>query len=391
MKKICLIALVFILCMAMALPSFAAKTHKESTLGFAECTTGAEAAWDGKDDTAFEGSITGKFAKRSVLTGMTVKAGKTIHNLKVYGSEDGSEWIELYSVERIRSLYILGSNGSGSYTDEMYDNMYTYAITYLRIEMEYGSISDLKLHGYEVDVTGKIAKLDASYGKGGYESSGSYYDDNRGHYMLDHVIGSADRGDVVTFPDSQNKYAYLTLKLEKAQKLTAIAFVHKTKDNNSVRWNGVKFEISADGSTWKTVETLPADFSTRFDLSQRTVVLIPINDSAEYCYVRISSTTASMSIGAVDVYADATAPSINTASMLNGWEGNPYKGVEAPKEETSKEQTTDANVDEQTTSAAAETEAEKSGCGSSIAASFGVAALVTAAVAVASKKRSKEN
>ncbi len=391
-RKISLIVCVIALCMTLCVPTFAAKLHTDGKLAFSECTEGAAAAFDGNRSTAFAGSITGKFAKRSVITGITVRAEKAIVNLKVYGSEDGSNWIEIYQSSKIRSLTIFGSNGSDSYTEEIYNNMYTYAFTYLRFEAEYGSFAEIELRGYEVDVKGKIAELDTDYAKGGYDSSGSYYEDNRGHYMLDHIIGSPDRGDVITYADSLNKYAFLTLKLKEAQPLSAISFIHKTNDKNVTRWDGVKFEVSKDGEVWKTVEVLPGDFSTRGELRDRTIVLVTVKDTDAYSYVRVSSTTGSLSIGAVDVYADVKAPALDVSKVVNGWEGDPYIGAEAPAEteaETEAEAETNGNADTSESSPTDKT--EKDGCNAALAAPVAVIAVAMAAsVAVLPKKRSKE-
>ena len=173
--------------MVMAEDAENVQFFKETELSFATYTDGAANAFDGDSNTGYCGSITGQFAKKSVIMGITVKASSPIVNLTVKGSENGVDWVEIYTQKKINSVAIFGSNGSGSISDLTCDNMFTYAFKYLRFEMEYGAISEIIVRGYEMDTVGQLAELDTSFGKGGYQTSGSYYSDyNRMPYVINH-------------------------------------------------------------------------------------------------------------------------------------------------------------------------------------------------------------
>ena len=345
MLKKCFLPVCLLLALLLCIPAGAVTSdltvYTNGTLRFASFTEGAERAFDGDPSTAFEGSVTGMFSGRSVLTGLTIRAGSKIRNLVVSGSEDGVHWVKLYSRERVNSACIFGYNGV-NFDDSALNEMYTYALRYLRVEMEYGSIAELEIRGYEVDVHGTVAELDADFGDGdGYESSGSYYEDHRTPYLFDHIIGSAAYGDAITYPDSQNKYAYLTVRTAQDAPLRAIALAHKTNDSNAIRWNGVRIEASQDGKAWDTLRVLPADFSVTNDLRQKTLFILTLEGENSYRYVRISSTSASISIGTLDLYVDAPAAEVPD-SVLSGWEGDPYLGPNAPVETREPDSETDA-------------------------------------------------
>lgn len=368
---------------------------RNGTLTFSVYTDGAEAAFDGDTSTAYAGSVTGQFPVRSVISGITLRAASPIVNLTVSGSEDGVRWIPLYSREKVNSVCIFGYNGS-SYTDSALNEMYTYALRYLRFELEYGSIAEIVLRGYEADLGGTVAALDASFGEGkGYDCSGSYYEDDRTTYLFDHIIGSADYGDAITYPDSTNKYAYLTVHTADAAPITAIALAHKSNDKNVTRWNGVKIEASEDGIGWTVLKTLPADFSVTNDLGQKTLFFLTVDPGNAYRYVRLSSTAASISIGSLDIYTQGESAEI-PATVLSGWEGDPYVSEKKPtqSEETSDSApagtdgpgtVTDAPADGTGT---AEPDGQNAGCGSSVSVVLPVL-LLAGAPALLRKKRKR--
>ena len=373
MKRILtLLLLLTVLATVLCFPSFAEAptvfAHHEIT--FDAYTAGAESAFDESNTTAYAGSITGHFAKRTVLSGVSVRAGSQIRNLTVSGSTDGIHWIPLYTAEKIATVRIWGSM-TGTPSGTQFHDLYTYAFSYLRFEMTYGSIADITLWGYETELASdeQLAGFDTAFGYGGYTHSGSYYGNNeRAKELLTHCIGGGDQGDVLTYSDPINKFAYLTVKFEKAERLTAIAFAHKSGDKNDVRWNGVKFEISSDGENWTAVCTLSADFNKQSNLKNGNLVLIRPEAAMECTYVRVSSTAGSISIGALDLYVQGQAATV-PSDILNTWTGNPYTGEKAPAESEQTKERIDAEIPtkEQQTNAVTDAPAPSgSGCGSRI-------------------------
>ena len=381
------------------------RVYENGTLQFEAFTDGAEAAFDSDPATAFAGSITGKFAGRSVLTGITLQAGSKIRGLVVLGSEDGVNWVELYSRERVNTVCIFGYNGV-TYDETGMNEMYTYAMEYLRIEIEYGSIADIQLRGYEVEVSGTIAELDADYGEGkGYDFSGSYYldsaDEVRTPYLFDHTIGSGSQGDAITKPvgSAQDAAAWIAVRTAVDRPLTAIALAHKSNDGNMLRWRGVRIEASADGETWDLLKVISADFDTVNDLTQKTLFILTVDPDNSYRYVRLSKTGSAISIGSMDLYVAADAVEL-PENLLNDWEGDPYLGPEAPEETDDAPEETDDPTQESTTAPtpaestpgtapSAETP-QQSGCGSVLAGGTGAAAVCAAALgalAVAGRRR----
>lgn len=374
----------------------APRTFKEAEITFAEYTEGASAAFDGDKDTGYTGSITGMFAKRTVLTGITVRASSPIVGLKVSGSENGVDWVELHSQKNVSTIAILGSNGSGSVSDTTCDSMYTYSLKYLRVEMEYGAIGEIKMYGYETDVEGYISELDTSFGTDGYESSGSYYTDYaRMPYVLDHTVHSSAKGEVITYKfldaAQKQKYAYLTLKAEGSSPITEIALMHKD-DKNVTRWDGVRVEVSADGKSWVEVTTFPDNLSTQTNLRARTVMIVDVPDDGAYTYARISSTKSSISICVMDLYTKCDVAPQVPENVLKGWEGDPFKSVNAPadtKDGNNTEGNSQTSAEDDST---AESTAEegKSGCGSAVVAVSAPIAVCSALAALCPKRRKRK-
>ncbi len=355
MKKSIFILLTLCLCSCLCLPIFArgtygACTYDEDIINFSEYTDGADNAFDGKQSTAFAGSVTGKFQGKAVVSGVTVRAKDEIKNLKIYGSENGDEWIELYSEKKIRKLSVFGSTNNGTYSDEILDSMYTYAFTYLRLEIEYGSIAEITMYGYEVDVRGSISALDEDYALGGFDCTMVYSDmpaDDQQEFnakkcanLVGHVLGSKENGAAIV-KGTTDEFAYFTVKLKEPSRLTEIAFCHLYDDRNMIRWNNLVFEGSVDGENFEAIGILPPDFSYMNNLKARTMAFLPIEADKEYSYVRMSVPKGGMSISAVDFYIEAQMPDIDTAKVLNAWEGDPYIAVkqeqasaEAPTETT---------------------------------------------------------
>ena len=363
----------------------------ESRLNFTSYTEGAESVFDGDSETGFGGSITGVFAKKSVVMGVTVKASSTIINLSVKGSENGVDWVELYSQKRIGSIAIFGSNGSGSISDLTCDNMFTYSFKYLRFEMEYGEISEIEIRGYEMDTVGTLAELDKTFGKGGYQTSGSYYSDyNRMPYVINHCIHSTEKGDAITAPTGDT-FAYATLKISGTAPITEIALCHKN-DKNTNRWNDVLVEVSADGQTWTKVTQLASDFNELHNLRERTVFLIQVDNPNQtpYTYARISSNDGSaISIAVFDLYT-AKDPVEVPSNILKGWDNDPYIAIKAPaqSEEDTTEDTTEITSEVITdTQSEQPSEEKKSGCGSAISSMTALPIMFIAVGAFATKKR----
>ncbi len=372
MKRSLFLLIITIIVATTCIPSFAESSNvfKHHEVTFDTYTDGAESAFDEDSATAYTGSITGHFAKRTVLSGVSVRAGSKIRNLTVSGSTDGINWILLYSAEKITTVRIWGSM-TGTPSGTQYDDLYTYAFSYLRFEMTYGSIADITLWGYETDlaVDEQLANFDTTFGYGGYQHSGSYYESNdRAKELLTHCIGNGDHGDVLIYSDSLNKFSYLTVKLEKSERLTAIAFAHKSGDRNDARWNGVNFEVSSDGENWATVCTLSADFNKQNNLKSGNLVLIRPDSATECTYVRISSTSASISIGALDLYVQGQSSTV-PSDVLNAWSGNPYAGEKVPAESEQTKERIDAEIptkERQTEVTTNVSDSSGSGCGSRI-------------------------
>lgn len=334
--------------------------YSTGSLTFSERTAGSDAAFDGNNSTAFAGSITGMFAKRSVLSGITIRAGKKIRNLRVLGSENGDTWVELYSAEKLNTVKIFGYDGSDQYTNEALEGMYTYALRYLRVEIAYGSIAEIILRGYEVDVEGTVAPLDTSYGNGGYLSTPSYYTANNSSFygaertncIFNHLIGTADQGEAFIYDSDAQQNAFVSAKFTLSAPMTAIALCHKSGDANTNRWNGMLVEVSADGNQWDTVYTFPETASSTVNFRQRTVMLLSLQGENQYQYVRLTSAGKSaVSLASVDVYSALTDSPIVPGNILSGWAGDPYLGENAPAETTEKRaETTAPAVTDQTPS-----------------------------------------
>lgn len=349
------------------------RTFKETEITFSKYTDGASAAFDGDKNTGYAGSITGVFANRTVLTGVTVRASSPIVGLKVSGSENGVDWVELHSQKSVSTIAILGSNGSGSVSDTTCDSMYTYSLKYLRIEIEYGAIGEISMYGYETNVKGYMSELDESFGDGGYESSGSYYSDYaRMPYVLDHTVHSSAKGEVITYKfldaAQKQKYAYLTLKAKGNAPITEIALMHKD-DKNVTRWDGIKVEVSTDGSNWIEITTFPTDLSTQVNLRARTVMIVDVPEDGTYTYARISSTKSSISICIMELYTEESDNFEVPKNVLKGWEGDTFISVNAPADTKNNDDggtsrtVADGNADTSENTA----EEKKSGCGSAVA------------------------
>ena len=310
-------------------------SYTEGNLTFSEYTTGAEAAFDGNLETAYDGSITGKFSNPVVLSGVFLQTPDTLAAITGKGSADGVNWITLYELSKATQKLPaeLGSGGADVVsTGAMRDQMYTYVLRYVRIETASGSISEVSMFGYEVDVTGSEIGLDTSWGTDGYQVSKSYYNPPKTNFVFDHIIGADwNKGDVITFADGdETQTAYLAVKLERAVKLTELTFAARSGSNASLlsRFDGVYFEASADGTDWVTLSTTATDFTTRHDLSKYTICVLEIDDTAEYQYVRLRSDANSVAKGwltlaELNVYGEqepVTAPE----NVLNAWEGDPH-------------------------------------------------------------------
>lgn len=399
MKKL-LIPLCLMLALIFSAQASAAvsapRTFKEAEITFAEYTDGASAAFDGDKNTGYAGSITGVFANRTVLTGVTVRASSPIVGLKVSGSENGVDWVELHSQKSVSTIAILGSNGSGSVSDTTCDSMYTYSLKYLRIEIKYGAIGEISMYGYETNVKGYMSELDASFGNGGYESSGSYYTDYaRMPYVLDHTVHSSAKGEVITYKfldEAQSqKYAYLTLKAKGDAPITEIALMHKD-DKNVTRWNGVKVEVSADGNDWVEVTTFPTDLSSQVNLRARTVMIVDVPENGAYTYARISSTKSSISICIMELYTKGDANLEVPQNVLKGWEGDTFISVNAPADTKNNDEggtsqtVADGNADTSENTA----EEKTGGCGSAVAAAIAPLTVCTVCAAVCPKRRKRK-
>ncbi len=393
MKKIFFAFCLALLCTSLCLPSLAfgnygAYTYDEGKISFASYTDGASAAFDGRLSTSYSGSITGKFAKRTVLSGVTVEVTEEVLELNIYGSEDGSEWILLYNAPKIRSISVFGSDGSGEYTDKILNSMYTYAFTYLRFEIKSGSIAEISMLGYEADVSGTVAEPDKTYGLGGFNCSTIYppedvtdqqtFNAEKGANILEHMIGSKDKGGAVVKDDSAPT-AFFTVKLDNATRISALSFIHLSNDKNVNRWNGTIFEASADGENWQTIGLLPPDFSYMNDLrTRRTMVFLPVDSQAEYSYVRMSVAKGGMSIGALDIYAATDMPTLDEEAILNSWESDPY----IPTTDTSIPETQPSTEPQDTNQKGC----RSSALGAALSASVAASALCTCIVC---KKRKK--
>ena len=310
-------------------------SYTEGNLTFSEYTTGAEAAFDGNLETAYDGSITGKFSNPVVLSGVSLQTPDTLTDITVKGSADGVNWITLYELSKATQKLPaeFGSGGADVVsTGAMRDQMYTYVLRYVRIETASGSISEVSMFGYEVDVTGSEIGLDTSWGTDGYQVSKSYYNPPKTDFVFDHIIGADwNKGDVITFADGdETQTAYLAVKLERAVKLTELTFAARSGSNATLlsRFDGVYFEASADGTDWVTLSTTATDFTTRHDLSKYTICVLEIDDTAEYQYVRLRSDANSVAKGwltlaELNIYGEqepVTAPE----NVLSEWEGDPH-------------------------------------------------------------------
>ena len=396
-KVIILSCLIFALLLSavsvvMAADAENVQFFKETELSFAAYTEGAANAFDGNADTGYSGSITGQFAKKSVIMGVTVKASSPIVNLSVKGSENGVDWVELYTQKKIGSVAIFGSNGSGSISDLTCDNMFTYAFKYLRFEMEYGTISEIIVRGYEMDTVGQIAELDTTFGKGGYQTSGSYYSDyNRMPYVINHCIHSTEKGEAIIAPAGET-FAYATLKVKGDAPITEIALCHKN-DKNTNRWNDVLIEVSTDGQTWTKVTQLASNINELHNFRERTVFLVKVDNpnNLAYTYARVSSNDGSaISIAVFDLYT-ATTPATVPATILSGWEGDPYIAEKAPAESTSEKEEentpTSTQPVEETEATTTTVDEPKSGCGSMIGSEIAILMSMIALMSLALKRK----
>ena len=410
MKKIVSVALCLVLaalfCFGAAAEgaTTALTAYQSGTLTFAETTAGAEAAFDGDNKTAFAGSITGRFAKRSVLMGVSVRAGKKIRNLRVLGSEDGAEWMELFSAEKISTVAVFGYNGAldeageENYASSNLSQMFTYALRYLRVELEYGSIAELTLRGYETDVTGKLAPLDPSYGDGnGWTSTRSFYNDGRTRYVFDHCVGSGDHGEAFLGDATAEQHAFIAAKFALTTPMTALALLHKSEDKNYNRWNGMIVDVSADGETWVNAYTFPSNAADTMasTIAGREMMFFYFSGENNYRYVRVTGAKYSaVGISEIDVYnaePEGTAP----VNVLSGWNGDPYQGEAAPAESTEKTTfATDPVTEPAATESAPATTAasggkSSGGCGSIVGGAGVLLALVPAACPLPRRKKRK--
>ena len=339
----CAVTFVLLLSLLAIVPTAAEETtaadpyhsYTEGNLTFSEYTTGAEAAFDGNLETAYDGSITGKFSNPVVLSGVSLQTPDTLTDITVKGSADGVNWITLYELSKATQKLPaeFGSGGADVVsTGAMRDQMYTYVLRYVRIETASGSISEVSMFGYEVDVTGSEIGLDTSWGTDGYQVSKSYYNPPKTDFVFDHIIGADwNKGDVITFADGdETQTAYLAVKLERAVKLTELTFAARSGSNATLlsRFDGVYFEASADGTDWVTLSTTATDFTTRHDLSKYTICVLEIDDTAEYQYVRLRSDANSVAKGwltlaELNVYGEQEPVTV-PENVLNAWADDPH-------------------------------------------------------------------
>ncbi len=419
-KKILALALSVIMLMSTfaVLPVFAAdadpfSNYVDGEIQFASYTTGADAAFDGKADTGFDGSITGRFDGNYVLSGVTITALGEVTGIVVSGSDNGTDWVKLYEAESADEKFPaeFGSFGS-NHTGTIRDQMYTYVFEYVRIETASGSIAEVDLFGYKVEVEGQMMDLDTNWETNGYKVNRSHYTPAKTEFVFDHLIGADwNKGDCVKPNDGdETKTGYFAVKLEKATVVTEISFAQRggeTSANALKRFNGIYFEASVDGTAWTTLATTGDDFYQTHDMTKSTICILDVNDNTEYNYVRIRSDKDSQGSGWLqlaefNVFGKAAASTVDPATVLNNWDGDPHvagattptdpdNGGEEPTEETTA-------APEETTAApettAKETAAEESGCGSTV--TISALAIVGACGAVctvgmAKRKKSKED
>lgn len=404
MKKILTLALVAVMLFSLmavsASAAVAVNSYEDGKLSFSKYTESADHAFDGSTDTAYDGCVIGMFEERSVVTGITVKAAKRIVNMTVKGSVDGEEWIELYSEDEIKSTRVFGGTNNDNYSAQMLKDMYSYAFNFLKFEMEYGSISEISVRGYAVDIEGELVELDRNYVSSGigFEHSGvgdtTLYSDDDAEKLFDHVIGAKNDFSYIGYKDAANKFAYVTAKLKTPTVLSEIAFAARTGDSsaNCAKLNGAVFEASVDGQSWDTLITLAGDLSTTHALADGTIHVLKLDGfSKAYNYVRLSSTKNALTIGLLDFYGEADAPSYDADEVCNDIDASVYLGADAPSVATTADSTTaaeDNDVESVETTAAVE---EKKGCRSSFEASTAFIGIILFGAAVVLGKCRRHN
>lgn len=316
-----------------------AATWYHSEISFAAYTEGAVNAFDGDATTAYAGSITGQFATRSVLSGLTLTAGSTIYGLLVSGSEDGVNWIDLYEADKVENTIIFGHNGSSWATDLSEGaEMYSYSWQYIRIEIAYGSIADVVMYGYAMDVVGNVSALDITFNETGWKYSKNYYADRGVDYMddlTDHILGVAYEGPCIDATEGE-AYGWLILKTAKEEPLSAISFMFRMGDGWGARCRmaGVMFEGSEDGESWTEITTLDTSTSNGYvnisTVNNKNLSYIEVDQTKNYRYIKISagkrtldSLATMLTFGTIDLYtkgADVTAP----ANILKDWDGDTF-------------------------------------------------------------------
>ena len=398
------------------------RTYTDGVLTFSAYTEGAGAAFDGDQTTAYDGSVTGMFAKPTVLSGITVLTPEVITDLTVKGSADGVNWVTLYTLNKATAKLPAEFGSAGpdeTYTGMMRDEMYTYVLKYVRVETATGEISEIKLFGYKVDVVGQEIALDTSYVNGkGYTVSRSHYDPPKTDYVFDHIIGADwNKGDVSKPMDGDDtKNSYFALKLEKAVPLTEIAFAARSGEtswNSLKRFNHIYIEASVDGTNWVTLTTTPDDFALmpdasteaeddfiinpENDLTKYTICIYKVSDTTAYQYVRIRSDKDSggsgwMNFAEINVYGQDTAQSA-PANVLKGWDGDPhaYANDNTVTEPVTEPATTPVTSAPETNApdTTPTTDEPKKGCGASVGGAFALllTATVGCGIALGSKKR----
>ncbi len=278
--------------------------YTDGKISFASYNEGADAAFDGNNETGFAGTVIGTFNGKHVLSGITVYAVDELTDVVVGGSEDGKEWIQLYNTASVvaDTPVKFGSQGGNPTSGAIRDQMYTYVFEYVKIETASGEIAELSLYGYKVDVTGKMINLDTSWETSGYKVSLSNYNPPRTSYVFDHIIGADyNKGDVCKpATGDETKNAWFAVKFDAPKVITEMSFAHRSGENKVdalKRFNGIYFEASVDGNTWTKLAETGDDFYQNHDLNKFTICVLDVNNNTEYNYARIRTDKNSQGAG----------------------------------------------------------------------------------------------
>jgi hypothetical protein len=255
-----------------------------------------------------DGNITGSFNKQTVVSGISITPNGSLSGL-VEGTQDGVNWIKIWDINSITAKTDFGLIHGiyANYTDKApLDASFTYAWKQLRITVTSPAVAafSYELFGYETNLTGTTLSYDQSFGVNGVLAA-SYYKDDRYKNIGNHIIKQWGKGDVVSTLDG---VIALTVKFTSPAVINGFAFAHRSGDTFYERWNNVKFQASVNGKDWVDLAALPANVKDTMTLGDLALVSITVDNSTEYLYARILSTTI-ISVGVLDVYAlNAVAP-----------------------------------------------------------------------------------